>query len=78
MLACGASLVAQLVTNPPAMQETWVQSPGCEDPLEKGSHSLQHSGLENPMDCIAQGVAKSWAQLNDFHLLACEMSEIVW
>ena len=30
-----ASLVAQMVKNPPAMQETWVQSPGWEDPLEK-------------------------------------------
>ena len=32
-----ASLVAQLVKNPPAMQETWVQSLGWEDPLEKGT-----------------------------------------
>ena len=32
----GASLVAQLVKNPPAMQETWVQSLGWEDPLEDG------------------------------------------
>ena len=31
----GASLVAQLVKNPPAMQETWVRSLGREDPLEK-------------------------------------------
>ena len=31
-----ASLVAQLVKNPPAMQETWVQSLGWKDPLEKG------------------------------------------
>ena len=31
-----ASLVAQLVKNPPAMQETWVQSLGWEDPLENG------------------------------------------
>ena len=30
-----ASLVAQLVKNPPAMLETWVQSLGWEDPLEK-------------------------------------------
>ena len=30
-----ASLVAQTVKNPPAMRETWVQSLGCEDPLEK-------------------------------------------
>ena len=29
------SLVAQTVKNPPAMQETWVQSLGWEDPLEK-------------------------------------------
>ena len=28
--------MAQLVANPPAMQETWVQSLGREDPLEKG------------------------------------------
>jgi len=30
------SLVAQLVKNPPAMWETWVQSLGWEDLLEKG------------------------------------------
>ena len=30
------SLVAQLVKNLPAMQETWVRSLGWEDPLEKG------------------------------------------
>ena len=36
-----ASLLAQMVKNPPAMWETWVQSLGWEDPLEKGkaSHS---------------------------------------
>ena len=32
----GASLVAQMVQNPPTMQETWVQTPGWEDTLEKG------------------------------------------
>ena len=32
----GASLVAQTVKNPPAMQKTWVQSLGWKDPLEKG------------------------------------------
>ena len=30
------SLVAQMVKNLPAMQETWVQSLGQEDPLERG------------------------------------------
>ena len=35
------SLVAQLVKRLPAMEETWVWSLGCKDPLEKGkaSHS---------------------------------------
>ena len=37
------SLVAQLVKNPPAMQETWVLSPGWEDPLEKGK--VTHSSI---------------------------------
>ena len=31
-----ASLVTQTIKNPPAMQETWVQSLSQEDPLEKG------------------------------------------
>ena len=34
-LNTGASLVAQMVKNLPAMQETWFQSLGQEDPLEK-------------------------------------------
>ena len=33
---CKASLVAQMVKNPPAMWETWVRSLGQEDLLEKG------------------------------------------
>ena len=33
---CWASLVAQLIKNLPAKRETWVQSLGWEDPLEKG------------------------------------------
>ena len=28
--------MAQLVKNTPAMQDTWVQSPGQEDPMEEG------------------------------------------
>ena len=34
VLEC-ASLIAQLVKNLPAIQETWVQFLGWEDPLEK-------------------------------------------
>ena len=36
IISLGASLVAQTIKNPPAMKETWVQSLGQEDPLEKG------------------------------------------
>ena len=39
-----ASLAAQLVKNLPAMQETWVQSLGWEDPLEEGM-ATHHSIL---------------------------------
>ena len=42
-----ASLIAQLVKNPPAKQETPDQFLGREDPLEKGKAS--YSGLENSM-----------------------------
>ena len=46
-----ASLVAQMVKNLSAMQETWVRSLSREDPLEKGMES--HSSdpcLGNPME----------------------------
>ena len=102
-----ASLVAQLVKNPPAMEETLVRFLGREDLLEKGqaTHSVflgfpcgsagkestcnagdlvsipglgrtsgegkgyppQYSGLENFMDCIVHGVAKSQTRLSNFH-----------
>ena len=62
-----ASLVAQLVKNRPAMRETWVLSLGWEDsPGEGKSYPLQYSGLENSMDSIVHGVAKSQTQLSDF------------
>ena len=35
-----ASLVAQTIKNMPAMQETWVQSLGWEEPLEKKTATL--------------------------------------
>ena len=106
----GASLIAQLVKNPHAMQETSVGFLGWEDPLEmvyayriytpvfggfscglagkesgckvedlglipglgrspveRKGYPCQYSGLENSMDCIVHGVAKSWTRLNDFH-----------
>ena len=61
----GAFLVAQMVKNQPAMQETWVCSLGQDDSLEKGTAT--HSSilnLENPMDrgtwwATVHGVAKN-------------------
>ena len=35
-------------------------------PREGDGYPLQYSGLENPMDCIVHGVAKSWTQLSNF------------
>ena len=46
-----ASLVAQAVKTLPAMQETWVQFLGWEDPPGEGNgNPFQYSCLENPMD----------------------------
>ena len=36
-------------------------------PGEGIGYPLQYSGLENSMDCIVHGVAKSWTRLSDFH-----------
>ena len=102
-----ASVIAQLVKNPPAMQETLVRSLDWEDPLEKGQathysilglfcgsaskestcnagdlalipgfgrspgegkgYPLQYSHLENSMDCVVYGVAKSQTRISDLH-----------
>ena len=67
-----ASLVAQLVKNLPAMQETWVWSLGWKDPLEKGKATYS-SILENSMDCRVHGVAKSQTWLSNFHFFGIIM-----
>ena len=55
-----ASLVAQLLKNPPAMQETWVPSLGREDPPgERNSYPLQYSCLKNSMDREAWWITNS-------------------
>ena len=67
-----ASLVAQMVKNPHAMQEIWVRSLGWEDPLEKGMET--HSSIlawRIPMDrgawwATVHGVIKSQTQLSDY------------
>ena len=56
------NIVAQLVKNPPAMQETWVQSLGWEDLLEKGK-------VPTPVFWPGEfhEVTESQTQLSDFH-----------
>ena len=61
-----ASPVAQLVKNPPAMQETWVQSLGWEDPLEKGkaTHSIFWPGEFHGLR--VHEISKSRTRLSNF------------
>ena len=69
----GASLVAQMVKNLPAMQETQVQSLGWEDPLKKDGNPLQYSCLENPMDGGAWWAAiYGVAQSRTLRLVGCK------
>ena len=63
-----ASLVAQLVKNPPAMQETWVQPLGWEDPLEKGKATLTQVFWPGEFHGLYV-VAKSQTRLSDFQFL---------
>ena len=67
-------MVAQTVKNLPAMQETWAQSLGQEDPLEKGmaTHSIFLPG--KPMErgvwwATVHGVAKSGTVMSGCHSL---------
>ena len=53
------SLVAQLVKNPPAMQETRLILRLGRFPGEGIGYPFQYSGLENSMGCIVHRVTKS-------------------
>ena len=66
-----ASLMAQTVKNPPAVQENWVRFLDWEDPL-KGRMATHSSILawRIPMDrgawrATVNRVAKSWTQMSD-------------
>ena len=70
-----ASLVAQLVKNPPAMQDSWVRSLGWEDPLEKGTAATHSSILAwRILWTIVHGIAKSQTRLSNFHVNECQVS----
>ena len=59
--------MAQLVKNLPAMRETWVQSLGWEDPLEKGKTTYSSILAWRIPWTTVHWVAKRWTQLKDFH-----------
>ena len=67
--------MVQLEKNLPAMRETWVESLGWEDLLEKGKAT--HSSIlawRIPWTTV-HGVAKSRTRLSDFHLVSeCSQS----
>ena len=44
-------------------------------PGEGQGYPLQYSGLENSMDCIIHGVAKSQTRLRDFHNITCGLRD---
>ena len=81
-----ASLVTQMVKNPPAVWETWDQSRGWEDPLEEGMGTYSSIlAWIIPMDkgtwqATVHGVTKSQTPLSDFtftfhfHALEKEMA----
>ena len=73
-----ASLVAQMINNLPAVQETWIRSLGQKDPLEKGMST--HSSIlawripwtEEPGELQSLGLQKvrhDWVT-NTFTLLS--------
>ena len=72
--ATGASLVAWLVKNPPAVQETQVGPLGWEDsPGEGNGNALQCSSPEKSMDrgawrATVHEVANEWTRLNGQHV----------
>ena len=83
LLKSRASLIAQLVKNLTAMQETQVRFPGWEDSVEKEiNNPLQYSCLENPVDggarqATGHRAAKSWTQLKRLSMQALRHSSVL-
>ena len=67
--------MTQLVKNLPAMRETWVQSLGWEDPLEK--EKTTHSSVP-ALDYTVHGVRKSRTRLSDFHFHFLVLHYVRW
>ena len=67
-----ASLIAQLVKNPPAMQETWVWSLGGEDPLGEGTPVFwpgEFHGLYSPWGSKESDMTEQLSLSLSIHLL---------
>ena len=62
-----ASLVAQLVKNLPAMQETCIRFLGEKVPLRRERLPTPVFWPGNSVDCIVHGVPKNWTGLSDLH-----------
>ena len=71
-----ASLVAQLVKNPPAMWETWVLSLHWEDPLEKGK-ATHSSILAWRIPWIQSMGSQSLTQLSHFHFSLSKLCDFM-
>ena len=61
-----ASLVAQMVKNSPATQETWIQSLDGEDPLEKemAGNAIDGSPPDSPVPGILQARTLEWVAIS--------------
>ena len=76
-----ASLVAQLIKNPPAMRETWVSSLGWEDPLEKGKgtqSTILAWRIPWTKSMGSQGVGHDWATFTFTVLLGLILCPWTW
>ena len=66
----GCTLVVQLVKESACSAGDLGSIPGLgRSPGEGKGYPLQYSGLENSMDCVVHGVAKSGTRLSDFQTL---------
>ena len=78
------TLVAQMARSLPAMQYTWVQSLGPEDPpkMEMATYcsilDWKIPRTEEPGGPTGYGIPKSWTQLTKFHLLNHPRSRALW
>ena len=62
----------------PAIQETWVQSLGWQDPLEEAGNPLQYSHPEHPMDRGARGLQSIGSHSRDTPESSSREATAVW